>query len=345
MNIKRFTYRAIIIVAAYFMVTIELRQQRFNLQLPEMGPGFTSIHAAEDKWFFVRQSATWARGNSGLADAIISALVNAGLFKWPAGDYTHKGLVSNSETFNIRLGVQGSYTAISSAYSGIKSFSYKFIMFRASDNARALELFFDTTSGSSGDGNLLVYNLNVLNPSVFTGTTALVESYGHGEVGARHQTYSWNDPLVSGGSSDTGRVVLQEMSGVLCFKSVVKTTLTSTLCTGTLYYSLAYGVKIASPNQSTAKYGIAADSIDANGQLCGFANADNFGLFNDQGFISDGQSTIPDGFPTASAVTSLYSQIAQDPAANSLPEGHDLRKSKLDSLNNSIAWRDTSAAP
>jgi len=292
-----------------------------TIQLPVI-----QLEGAESDWGFVRQSATWARGNSSLADNLITGLKNSGLLSQSA-TFTRSGIGMGSISATIRLTpsantvITGDGAGNTGAASlvGSKTFSHKFDAWRSSDNAKVLELFFDDPDSVDNDGALLYYNLHLLNPAVFTGNSAVVESYSFGSPGALKQTYSWsNGPLISGGGSDKGRVVLNEVfSGTqLCFRSVIKTNFTIN-CGGTnlVYYTLAYMTKTTGANETTARFGIGTGPSGAQAGtggtadgICGSANARNYGLFSVGGFIGDGYAAanIPASYPAANTSSPSY---------------------------------------
>ncbi|MCB1318094.1 MAG: hypothetical protein KDK27_19145, partial [Leptospiraceae bacterium] len=171
------------------------------------------LHAAENAWGFVRQSATWANSNSLIIDSIISSLQSSGILNQSAGTYNFANQNVSGTQYHMQIGVGTNDTVNGAGYSGTKTYTNRFLMWRASDDAKALELFFDNSTDTSGDGALMTYSLNVLNGSRFTATAPLVETYVFGSAGSRKQVYSWRDgPLVSGTvpGSLNGRVLLEE---------------------------------------------------------------------------------------------------------------------------------------
>lgn len=289
---------------------------------------------AENAWLFVRQSATWGDSNSKIIDNLIVNLMNSGLLT-REGTYTDSNVTVGTQAMTVRLTVNASASISgASAYTGSKTFDHKFEIWRNSDNAKALELFFDSVESLTSDGVLMYYQLNVLSPAEFNGDDVIVESYSFQSADGPKQTYSWSGgAIVSGGSGQAGRVVIEEMgSGTLfCFKSVVKLSGSLDWCTGSNseYYSLGYTQNLTGEGEVTAKFGFEDNSIDNTGQLCGASNSLNYGTFNQDGFISDGNSTVGASFPATTRVDTLFSEI------NTVGAGawDDTTKSKIDALN------------
>ncbi len=145
--------------------------------------GLRTLPAAENAWGFVRQSATWARGNSQFMDSLLLSLRNSGLLN-RTGTFTATNQSCGSITCTIRLTVGANESHSSSAYSGNKVFANKFEAWRTTDNAKALEFFFTDSTTPGDTGGLLYYNLNVLNPTTFAGDSVVVESYVSGVPGS-----------------------------------------------------------------------------------------------------------------------------------------------------------------
>ena len=335
--------------------------------------GAASVDAAENHWGFVRQSATWANGNSALADNIITSLKNSGLLTNEArqlstttviNGVTYKVKLETNNTCNPTSSCQG---LTSSAYTGTKTFSHRLKFWRASDNLDVLEMVFDdVNTPGTGDGVLLNYRLAVLDPSLGDNANLIVESYISGAAPNRRQTYSWGAPFWTSGSnaattSDRGRVILEEMtvglkgggtsSGALCVRIAVRTvSQTITGCgTGNFYYALAYGQKTVSNFETTALSGLAVNSLATGGLICGILNL-GFGTFNGAGFVADQQSSsqVPTGFPDPSVnggypgVQALFNKI--NTAGAGAGGFDDTQKATIDGLT-SISFHPASEAP
>ena len=299
-----------------------------------------------DSWGFVRQSATWGRGNSNLIDGLLSGLQKSGIFtRISSGEIIIPNQTSTTGvTFTYRLKINEGVTSVAStAYSGTKTFSHRFEAWVSGDTVPSLQMFFSSLTDTGTSGVLLYYNLSKLNPTAFgTATNAVVESYTSGAKGSMAQTYSWKDgPQDTSWISKNGRVIIREMnSGAeICVRTVVTLTRGSTgigtnldvLCGTTptlvapdntssqLYYLLAYVQKTASPFYTVAKSGLAkleSAPIKNIATFCGVnsgvysALPANYGLFDSNGFVSDGATagTIPTGYPSATDVDNAFSR-------------------------------------
>ncbi|HBS06540.1 MAG TPA: hypothetical protein DEA96_16345 [Leptospiraceae bacterium] len=292
--------------------------------------GIKEAQAAENAWGGVRQSVTWANANSSLIDSVLTGLNNAGFFQWPNGiTVTRVNVSLGTFTGKIQLNKNASatYNITCSACGSAQGFKHRLIIWRQSDDAQALELYFNDYGDTTGSGALVIYRTQILNPTQFNGSDTYVESWVVGSAGSRRQTYSWRDgPLASGGATDRARIFLEEMDGgaLLCVKAVIRlnsstaSQISSSIpqCNTTpLYYTVAYGQKTASPFQTTAKVAIwrSADYGTAS-TLCGTAHNLDFGLFNGNGFIEDGVAlgNVPSDFRSGSAINTLFSQIITD---------------------------------
>ncbi len=341
---------AFVMAVAFFGVSLSTGTKRVAthqgpIETLHVDFGFNeSLHAAENAWGFVRQSATWARSNSLFIDGILAGLIRSGLLS-SSGTSTFAGqtLSGLSGTWTLRLTVGANESVTSSAYTGSKTFANKFEIWRDSDNAKAVELFFNAAGDVSGDGALIFYQLNVLQPGTWTGDNVIVESYVFGNTSERKQTYSWSGgKFTSDGITTRGRVILEEMDGgtLLCFKSVVA--LNTNICTGasgTEYYSLAYPVNVAAPNETTAKFGLADGSVDNSGTICGANNSLNYGLFLNGGFVSDGtaSSAVPSNYPPSSRTDTLFAEIN----TSGQDAWDDTTQATIDGLN--IQFKSTAA--
>ncbi|TGK31015.1 hypothetical protein EHQ12_02930 [Leptospira gomenensis] len=285
------------------------------------------LHATADSWGFVRQSATWARGNSLFMDELIGSIRTV----FPAGttaDLTLPNQNFNGQSFTLRLKLNsGDVNYQPSTLGAPAAFTNFFELRSTSDNQPALQFFFDDNPRDvAGDGAVLLYQLSRLEPSRWGGASALIESYvvqpvvtGFANQGLI-QTYSWKGPLgqdALGQDVDTGRVILEEMDNqtVFCFKSVVSFhgnanlvpvnagtaalgyTGNDGLCPGAgrEYYKLAYSQKLDGSLNVTAKGGLEqaaitpGQSVTCNNTINAFVNfTPAYGLFNFNGFVNEG---------------------------------------------------------
>lgn len=308
------------------------------------------LHANADSWGFVRQSATWARGNSLFMDDLIFAIRKA----FPLGttaNITLSNQIFNGQSYTLRLKLNsGNVSYQPSTLSAAASYTNFFELRSTSDNGAALQFFFDDDPRDvAGDGAVLLYQLSRLDPTRWSGATAIIESYvrqpvvtGFANQGLI-QTYSWKGSLGSdalGQDVDTGRVILEEMDNrtVFCFKSVVSFNGTTDLVTinagttalgyshnnglcpgaGREYYKLAYSQKLDGSLNVTAKGGLeqtaitSGQAITCNNTVNQFVNfTPTYGLFNFNGFIAEGvaASAIPADFIQSTRVDSLYDRV------------------------------------
>ncbi|TGM54906.1 hypothetical protein EHQ91_08105 [Leptospira biflexa] len=279
-----------------------------------------------DNWGFVRQSATWARGNSGIIDSLILAIKNAGYFNNP-GEARSDVLTNinlsgfGSATLTIKINTPTNNIA-STAYTGTKNFNHFFEIKKTGASTPSLQLFFDDPNTTLGnDGALVYYRLvDFGNPQFANVGDVITESYTGNEsvYGTKFQTYTWrNGPENASWISKHGRVVLTEVDSgrQLCFRSVVRLSFTKlkeinpagaatldqlkTLCHNAqgssgdnIYYVLAYMQKFDSPFLTTAKATFTTAATKAE-TICSlpaasFAGAKlSYGIFNINGYVTD----------------------------------------------------------
>lgn len=305
-------------------------------------------NAAENDWAFVRQSALWANNNTDTIEAILTPIKNYNLLNNSNPIETTVQIPSGG-VFKVKLTVNANSSITTSAYDGSKTFKHKFEMWRASDNRKALEMFFDSADSLSANTNgiVLKYNLNVINPSAFPDdlvceTYSAIEkvSYQGQITDSQKQTISWSGtPSVFYYGSLGGRIVLELMDNktVLCFKSVVRfqhgSVFSQCGTTGDeYYYSLAYSQFFDSnENKATAKMSLAKNNIDnTNAQVCGYFSR-NYGLFKNSGFVQDTvpANNVPNNYPQPSRVDTLFSKIGTP----GVGVWDDLSKTKIAGLN------------
>lgn len=322
--------------------------------------------ASASDWAAVRQSATWANANSTMADQIIMSLKNSGLLANSGSWQTTTNI--NGVSYKVKLQIGGSCTGCSnissSAYTGTKNFSNRFKLWRASDGLDVLELLFDdVNTPNTANGILLTYRLQPLSQGATSDNQSLiVESYISGASPSRRQTYSWGARFWNSGSnattsSDRGRVVLEEMTlglqgggmaSGLCVRIAARTVSFNSACgNGPHYYALAYGQKTGSNFETTAKSGLAFNTLTTNGTVCG-SNILKFGIFNGGGFVQDNLTSVPTGYPDPSVnggypgVTALFNKI--DTTGSGAGLFDDFSKTKIDNLN-TIDFHPSAEAP
>ncbi|TGL25529.1 hypothetical protein EHQ46_00820 [Leptospira yanagawae] len=302
----------------------------------QLGIGTEKLWSATsaDNWGFVRQSATWARGNSGIIDNLILALKNAGYFNNPGE--TRTDVLTNvnlsgfgSATLTIKINTPTANIA-STAYTGNKTFNHFFEIKKTGASTPSLQLFFDDPNTTLGnDGALIYYRLvDFGNPQFANVGDVITESYTGNEsiYGTKFQTYTWrNGPENSSWISKHGRVVLTEVDSgrQLCFRSVVRLSFTKlkeinpsnatgldqlkAACGGSdnIYYVLAYMQKFDLPFQTTAKATFTTLATKAeticNLPASSFAGAKlSYGIFNINGYVTDqlNADQVPADYPS-----------------------------------------------
>ncbi|PJZ75352.1 LIC_12337 family protein [Leptospira neocaledonica] len=243
-----------LILAIFFGLSIGFRSDRGRNSSFPISLKFKllqqPLHASATEWGFVRQSATWARGNSLFMDDIIAGIQANQLLTALA----HTQIVSATNipmgdeggVFDIKLRLKDNTSPVpfvvpsSSVFAAQKEFDNCFQLKVAGTSAIALQFFWDDDPRDPDqDGAILLYNLSLLAPNKWT-ATAVIESYVyspdttdpkydpnniHVDQGLV-QTYSWAGPLGTdtlAQSVQSGRVILEEMDGgaVFCFKTVV----------------------------------------------------------------------------------------------------------------------------
>ncbi|MBM9500144.1 hypothetical protein JWG44_07765 [Leptospira sp. 201903071] len=285
------------------------------------------LKASADTWGFVRQSATWARGNSLFMDDLIFAIRK----NFPLGttvNLTLPNQVMSGQSFTLRLKLNsGAVSYKPTTLAAAASYTNFFELRSTSDNQAALQFFFDDNPREAGgDGAVLLYQLSRLDPVRWSGATAIIESYvvqpvvtGFANQGLI-QTYSWKGTLGAdalGQDVDTGRVILEEMDNqtIFCFKSVVSFAGTTDLVpinagttalgyahnqglcpgAGREYYKLAYSQKLDGNLNVTAKGGLEQAAITSGQAITCTSTVNQFipftptyGLFNFNGFVAEG---------------------------------------------------------
>ena len=278
-----------------------------NIDLSLVLSSLRELSAAESLWGFVRQSATWANSNSILIDGIITSVKKSGVLA--LGTYQKSDVdFGTGVIFKMEIGTVNK-TVNLAAKSGTTTYSHYFYLWRQSDGAKALEVFFDDPdSPKTGDGAAAIYKLGLLNPREFDNPNAIVETrvfskcLGSQSATEGCQTYSWaNGPIqTSSGFTSNGRVVLTEMSGILCVQVLVRSKSGTNNCTNVSdtyeYYTLAYGQSLSDPFGAVGRMGYSDSSLYStvadDGEVCydGY-NPGGYGYFDKNGFISDGNSS------------------------------------------------------
>ncbi|MCZ8344326.1 MAG: hypothetical protein O9301_14925 [Leptospira sp.] len=297
--------------------------------------GVEQTFADANSWGFVRQSATWARGNSNLIDGIIQGTKDAGFFRSEgASDQSFDVNLAGIGAVKLRLRLKQTtpFSVASSAYNGNKTFKNLIEFTKPSKPTPSIQLFFDDPDTLNGNnGALIYYKLSDFdNPQWKDVGNVITESYTAMDsvsYGTKFQTYTWRGgPENASWISDIGRVILTEVDEgrQLCFRSVIRIKFSKliaiapsqttalqnlrTACGGAdqIYYGLAYMQNFSSPFLTTAKasYSPLTGNIRFPETICGlsFSGARlSFGLFDVNGFVRDGvpESEIPPNYPSA----------------------------------------------
>jgi len=334
------------------VVVLPSERNHLVISGPERAEALTADH-----WLFVRQSITWANANSTLADNIITALKNGGLLA-NTGTITNTNVPIDGVSYKLKLETGGcavACTASSTAYTGTKTFTNRFKLWRASDNKEALELLFDNVDAASigANGVLMIYNLGVLGPKNSNNEALIVESYLSGTSPSRKQTYSWGQPFwiapdpQATTASDAGRVVLEEMTfglmgggtvSGLGARIAVRTVSQTTWCgTGPHYFILAYMQKTDRNFETTAEEGLALNALPSGVTASTICSADvvKFGIFNGGGFVQDNlaSAAVPTGYPDPSNVYGVQAEFDKIGTAGAGVGGYDdLQQTTIDAL-------------
>ncbi|MBM9547894.1 hypothetical protein JWG40_12755 [Leptospira sp. 201903074] len=302
----------------------------------QLGIGSEKLWSATsaDNWGFVRQSATWARGNSGIIDSLILALKNAGYFNnsAPRNDVLNNINLSGFGSATLTIKISQTISGIAStAYAGTKTFNHFFEIKKTGASAPSLQLFFDDPDTTLGnDGALIYYRLvDFGNPQFATVGDVITESYTGNEsiYGTKLQTYTWrNGPENAAWISKVGRVILTEVDSgrQLCFRSTVKLNFSKlealnpsvvtlkNACTTTqgagdsVYYVLAYMQKFDSPFLTTAKATITKTAAKPE-TICAIPETPStpgvrlsYGIFDINGYVTDQllAAQVPIGYPS-----------------------------------------------
>lgn len=291
----------------------------------------SSLHAAENDWGFVRQSAEWARGNSTFIDQVLASVREN---RWLDESNEFLNVPVGNQRFDLKVVRGGSFNIESSAYENTRTFQNSFELRRAQQKDLALQLFFNSPEELDATGALMYYNLQKLVPEegfFDSSENTIVETWVfRREDGLRRQVYTWKDsPGGEKAITLSGRVVLDEVldGKTLCFRTgvlvdgqVILNALNSNLGTQTvdflygpggcntakgnnLYYALTYMQHFDFPFLTTAKYGWTGNGERKEG-FCGVqtpqaSTNNNYGLFDDKGFVRDGvpANQVPGNYP------------------------------------------------
>lgn len=331
----KFRNTALILILLFSTLSLPLRRTSwFDIHANfdwQLDPSRLSarLQAGESDWGFVRQSASWARGNSTFIDNILSGIRNNNFLNQNSDQVFTNQTLGSDKRFTLRIELNKNYSIASGAYTGNKIFQNRFEIWDPANPATpALQLYFNSATDIDETGALMYYNLAKLNPNgnfFDNNTSTVVETYVNVKPntnGLRRQVYTWkNAPISSTSISDSGRVVLDEVleKTQLCFRTAVKinranlkTLINNATFSGfingacggadgdPLYYTLAYMQKFSSPFLTTAKYGWTGGSTKQEG-FCAIASTNkNYGLFDNRGFVRDvvALTDVPSNYPS-----------------------------------------------
>lgn len=268
--------------------------------------------AVPGAWEGLVDIATWARLNFLTVEPILRQAIAEG--RLDAGVSSISTSTDGKWTYRLTVNANANLTATAIATTAF--FAHKFEIWRAADQEKALEFYF-SDPGNLDEANVLsFYRLKILIGDAYTGDDLVTESFTMGSKGARIQTLTF-----TGGAFDTagiferGRVILEEADEgqTIYARAVVQIRADSGFCSDLLspkYYSLAFVQSRSDDKLVTARFGIKINDIDSAGESCGVANAGNYGLFSEaEGYVAQGVSTIPAGYPAATDVLALYSEL------------------------------------
>lgn len=332
---KKFHYSILILILLFSTLSIPIKKtpwfdihSNFSWQLDPSRLS-SKLRAGESDWGFVRQSASWARGNSTFIDNVLSGIRDSNILNQNTDQVFRNQSIGTNRTFTLRIELNKSFSIASGSYTGNKTFQNRFeIWDPTSPTSPALQLYFNSATDLDETGALMYYNLAKLNPNgnfFDNNTSTVVETYVHVKPntnGLRRQVYTWkNAPISATSISDSGRVVLDEVleKSQLCFRTVVRvnranlktlinngtfSALINGSCGGAdpdpIYYTLAYMQKFSSPFLTTAKYGWTGGSTKQEG-FCALATTNkNYGLFDNNGFVRDvvALADVPSDYPS-----------------------------------------------
>jgi len=306
-------------LAAFFMACVVLlpgilgvvAEWRVRAGMERMNRQIESQALAATPWDGVRGAATLARSANQLMNTVVYALKTARIF-----DYVKawKGTVAG---YKIIINQNDPAVVDGVIYSG------RVQTWRASDDARAMEFYYDNISDPTDQDGVLIR----IQPAVYGSS---IVATGMFEVRVRVMngletltiTYDANpanvtDRFTTSGDGYTiqGRVKMSETSTAYNIRDVTYVDL-PTNCgggAGTAYYTLAYVAKNSSPYHSTALWGLRNGEVTRS--LCGLAvNPYNYGYFNARtGFERQGVTSDDGTHPSIAAVDEVYGDMLSEP--------------------------------
>ena len=209
------------------------------------------------------------------------------------------------------------------------------IIFKSSNNAKYIELYFDDPSDPASDGAVITWEPAVVDPISYT-SGKKIECYT--DIPNKVMTCSWTGPIESGRTVELGQIIGKLTSdNKLTLNLLAKTTssVSSTIgsslgiCdeSGTRYFYTLLGVqKYEAPFYSTAAFGLKEDTKSKNLGSC--VNIFNYGYFNINAnptttdstkyFAGSGLTAPSSDYPSTSEVDALLTQLLLQPSMQSM---------------------------
>ncbi|GIX41103.1 MAG: hypothetical protein KatS3mg129_0836 [Leptospiraceae bacterium] len=174
--------------------------------------------ANENQWDGVRVVITFVQDVTNSLDEILLAFKKAGIFNF-TGTYTN-----NDGTFKIKL-VMNDPKTITLTAGGTKTFSNRFILWKASTNEKYLELYFDDPDNNSGDGAVITWEPGIMNPNLYN-TGKRMECYT--DISNKTMTCSWEGPIDKiYGIAEKAQIIVKETSdNKITINTLIRTTTT-----------------------------------------------------------------------------------------------------------------------
>lgn len=305
-------------VAAVFFglsLSVDLRDRNERQTLPELNVRLASmkpIHAAASNWDAVRGIATFVNDLTKGVDSIILGLQNSGALNQTQTIEISQGL------YKLRLNPTFNAPVNNSAL-GARTYAVSLEVWRASDDVKYLELYFDDPSAKSEV--LAIWQPNVFDATVNQSGSNKIECLLSGGAADGFMLCSWNGPIEDPGAVTAARfkVDADSSAGTVSVKGLAEAI--ANPCPGGSpdYYALAFVTRSASPFYTTAQFGFNDGGVAST--TCGLPNAANSAYFNttanptatdsNQYFVTDGigpGEELPE-YPSLADTGALFGQI------------------------------------
>lgn len=291
--------------------------------------GIKPVMAAQTTWAGVRSTATFMRNTARGVDTLITSLNSSGVLNQSGtvGPFT-----SGNNRFRLTTGAAVANDATGATPTYAKLFQV------CVGSSLAMELYLTSASDpAANNGAVIVWQPKLFDSSL-SSSANLKCSFGTGASlgasanGKKAMVCSWNTATTFDGATTgpiVGRIMAVDDTAANQILMMGVANLNGSLaCTGTNdQYTLAYIADKTSPHNTTAKWGwndIGSYSAANFDRWCAVAssNTTNAGAFNTTAsgyFVGDGYTdgTLPSGFPTVTAVSTLIANEAT--TMNSLP--------------------------